>query len=137
MQKLKPYLHYLIGCNCKVTKQYIYDNAGKIELPVKNLTLVLDNELFYKTSQGLIEFKPVLRPISDMTDKEKFDLEVYQHSCFKKLRAGAHYNTHKTALVTKWYLDNHFDIFDLIGQGLADDETDDVVPATKETYEKN
>jgi hypothetical protein len=98
---IKDYLHLYLGCEC-------LGNNGK--------PYTLKPSHFPSNwKEGINGHKPILRPLSDMTEEEKKD---YNN---RKQRKGHMAQVH--AYNTLWLLSKHFDLFGLITDGLAIDKT--------------
>lgn len=120
----------IIGCECQLfwrnlDGSFEYERTGILigvrpEDERKNglLFSVLSSnsnpqELAYKYSEA----KPVLRPLSDMTEEE--EVEVQNHVD----KMGLGYNAMQGAEITRYLLSRHFDLFNWIPAGLAIDKT--------------
>jgi len=103
-KELKDYLHLYLGCECKV-----YMPTIDFELPgcITELTINLLNTPF--------RFKPILRPLSDMTDEESNVTKWIKYSDTGEIRYPPE--------TFVFLLSKHFDLFGLIEAGLAIDKT--------------
>jgi hypothetical protein len=106
-KKIEDYLHLYLGCGMRYATHHEPQNEVYI-LTVENL-------------KEAIEFKdkPILRPLSDMTEEEFYYVEqhkIYQGEIVQTFPLGA-------AELTKFLLSKHFDLFGLIEAGLAVDKT--------------
>lgn len=137
MKKLKEYLPFLLGNKVRIEKEWIYEAGGFMEKPVKEPVVTFNADLLCKAEADLIIFKPLLKPLSSMTERNRFELDVHMHRAAKNTPTGALAVVYERAIVTKWYLENSFDIFDLIGKDLAIDTTLNSEPKPKLTYEKD
>lgn len=109
MKEIKDYLHFYLGCECK------------FENDVFTLAAVYNHSIVYSTDSdesgegiyGIEDCKPILRPLSDMTEGEK----VY-------LGFGAmiHNEIVWTPKKFLYALSKHFDLFGLIEAGIAIDK---------------
>lgn len=119
--ELKDYLHFYLGCECMMTKPS-YHAVHELHLSVKERFVLRGKLLAYfieTTTQA--EIKPILRPLSDMTNDEWNEMG-------RKLRTGANIRTARdlwkmNAEETVYLLSKHFDLFGLIDAGLAIDST--------------
>lgn len=115
MKDIKDYLHLYLGCE-------IYDSYNDRTGILKGITK--DSVLIdHKTSWRLDfdEVKPILRPLSDMTEEEKIEYG----ETFKEVKPffggdSVYFESHETV---RWLLSKHFDLFGLIEAGLAIDGT--------------
>lgn len=115
-KKIEDYLHLYLGCEIKIGDQIeILDavgQSGEFESLYKGH---LRN--FYHISVGV---KPILRPLSDMTEEEKFEIQ--------QISGWVDYNHYINQgfckpEVFKYLLSKSFDLFGLIESGLAIDKT--------------
>ena len=108
-KELKDYLHLYLGCEVLV--------EGDIR---KLITIYLNGyvEVNYNDIGGqefpINEIKPILRPLSDMTEDEEYD--------YWKLKGGNASNEFQGE-TTLFLLSKYFDIFGLIEADLAIDKT--------------
>jgi hypothetical protein len=116
--EIKDYLHLYLGANCKY-KRTMGISSWKGG--------VLDTTMFKSALDALRIVKPILRPLSDMTEEE---FEIWDNGVTGKLRSGTHDLIEEEALKTHFLLSKHFDLFGLIDAGLAIDETP--LPTNKE-----
>jgi len=118
-KNIKDYLHLYLGCELfevggGIGKLYNMGTfAGSI---VQVFTDCSSNEPYWTNVRNV---KPILRPLSDMTDEEKNYFELWSFEIMKEDLNQVQRN----ALKIKWYLYNHFDLFGLIEAGLAIDKT--------------
>jgi hypothetical protein len=116
---IKDYLHLYIGCevDTNVQGQYIHPyGCIKIEeLTVENLFIILErmrfNEEYY--------CKPILLPLSDMTEEESREHDQIEMVKVKTLDGTIVHDANAVV----WLLSKHFDLFGLIDAGLAIDKT--------------
>lgn len=118
-KQLKDYLHLHLGCECWV--------QGQVEAhPIKLTGISYDDQVgeiwcyFENTETGyalLEDVKPILRPLPDMTDEEKQDVNA-----FSEMLSDHHAGEAMGATVL-YLLSKHFDLFGLIDAGLAIDKT--------------
>lgn len=107
---IKDYLPFYLGCEM---------NYATHHEP--------QNEIYILTVDSLkdaMEFGdiPILRPLSDMTkeeDKEFQATKVFQTATPVHIVGSMHW----TAETFRWLLSKHFDLFNLISEGLAIDKT--------------
>jgi hypothetical protein len=111
VQDLAMYLN----CDCQITSSKIPDMRNKWFSSVGD-TVKIEPVLLLTIIQGFMEVKPILRPLSDMTEGEKFELQDisgwvdYTHY----LKMGL-----ISAPMFKYLTGKGFDLFDWIEQGLA------------------
>jgi hypothetical protein len=117
--KLQDYLHLYLGC--EVECKHIYDGF-RAELVAVNNTTSFKNGLTIIDCINL-NAKPILRPLSDMTDEEYSEFNNIPDDVYR----GGRFNvlTHQ-GTCTKWLLSKQFDLFGLIEAGLAIDKTKEV-----------
>lgn len=119
MKKLKDYIHFYLGCECLIGDKKEIDYIQMVNetgLSVCTGTNKNDIQLWYKTSSC----KPILRPLSDMTEEEnKEAMKMYYVDDVELLPwfSKQHFE------LTRWLLSKHFDIFGLITDGIAIDKT--------------
>lgn len=109
MTQLKDVLHLYLGCEVK---------------NLANETFILTPSLIEAILGLNLSFKPILRPLSDMSDNER-DKYVHLHSYPKKNSEQSFSNqlTVVDAECTAYLLSKHFDLFGLIESGQAIDKT--------------
>jgi len=115
----KDYAHLYLGCELTVPKRY---NFGGIVTDLEKATMVSVWDEFIKFEQitgfhPIENFKPILRPLSDMT-KEEIE-------CISKMnitKEAYDMTVCEFAKVTKWHLEKGFDLFGLIDAGIAIDK---------------
>ena len=115
-KNIKDYLNLYLGCEVMHRNE-----KGLLEAVSKRMN-VWDGFISFGdfgSWYGMSEIKPILRPLSDMTDEEKNDFELWSFEIMKEDLNQVQRN----ALKIKWYLYNHFDLFGLIEAGLAIDKT--------------
>jgi hypothetical protein len=138
-KELQDYLHLYLGCECRCEYNY---NHTDILTRIDNKfhgdhgACQLNSETWYAVSM----VKPILRPLSDMTDEEAVivwdtihpdggnrkqltDNDIIRQG--KSLVYSACYMTQipVTFELTRFLLSRHFDLFGLIPAGLAIDKT--------------
>jgi hypothetical protein len=134
-KELKDYLHLYLGCECRLDNK----EKGKLigfdsrlhdsEVEMVCFTIWMDKEndwTVYNDDANFDRIKPILRPLSDMTEDEL--------KCLRSERGhlkGVHRDDLKFIIImNKWspedfifLLSKHFDLFGLIPAGLAIDKT--------------
>ena len=78
---------------------------------------VIDSVLLASVEQGLYVVKPILRPLSDMTEPEEMEVQNMVD------QMGVGYSATHGAQITGFLLSRHFDLFGWIESGLAIDKT--------------
>ena len=81
--------------------------------------VVIDSVLIASVEQGLYEVKPILRPLSSITEAEMKD----NHEAYKVAASGLGKLAHGSAASTRHWLSLHIDLFGWIEAGLAIDKT--------------
>lgn len=109
MTNLKDVIHLYIGCEVK--------KSNKTEDDIVDTYALTPEVLWYAIEQ---EDKPLLRPLSDMTDEETRQ--------YKNIRIKFYSDNEceKNAARFQWLLSRHFDLFGLIESGQALDKTKEV-----------
>jgi hypothetical protein len=127
-KNIKDYLHLYLGCECRPldnTKQG-WLMGIRIMQGVENAFLQYD----LNSTENLIPFKlnelkPILRPLSDMSDEE--NLEFGGLWAFAETYIPDIEDTHDPYEIEpeafRFLLSEHFDLFGLIEAGLAIDKT--------------
>lgn len=131
---LKDYLHLYIGCNVKAEIDFYIgtcwvdceligiENKKAIVRKEGNFSKHLPNVLTF----DLEKIKPILRPLNDISEKEKCELEctdiqeTYLSSTIIDSKLGE-WDIHPKRII--WLLSKHFDLFGLIDAGLAINKT--------------
>lgn len=139
MKQLKDYLHFYKDVLVKVKKMYDNDyHVGRVcEISSKsnhgdwvivwfdNVITVTNNTHNQLSSNahhyffGEDDIKPILRPLSDMTEEEFVEIErwgIYQGKTTVTFALTC-------AECTAWMIRQNFDVFNLIKDGLAIDKT--------------
>lgn len=134
---IKDYLHLYLGCDIdnNVQGQYVHPyGCVKIdELTPENYATVMgvmnnEERNFKKFGDDKIHYcKPILRPLSDMTEEEFLEFKVLADEDFDKMIripsvAIKTRISHKFE-ATRFLLSKGFDLFNLIPEGLAIDKT--------------
>jgi hypothetical protein len=114
--ELKYVLHLYIGCEIEITQ-----GSDKMKKTLKGFVLNADGSYTcwdsHDTGYGNLAFgiKPILRPLSDMTEEEKN--EYWFLNSVKDSKAQCE------AINTRYLLSKHFDLFNLIPSGQAINKT--------------
>lgn len=123
-KNIKDYIHFYLGQPIKTSRYGIgvLDSVSKTCMHVE----------FEKTIQGFLfndDVKLLLRPLSDMTDKEMDDIKKYSNHIEKYIETGVfiRIDGELHRILCKW----GFDIFNLIESGLAIDKTKSESKKTK------
>ena len=117
------------GVKCKVLETNEVKILGAIQYDGENTLFDFwedDQKIQYGYQLYLSEFKPCLLPLSSMTEEQKEELNVITDLDIDI--AISHIKNDTPNLFTginrlNWLLKNHFDIYDLIPVGLANDAT--------------
>ncbi len=128
MKKINDYIHLYLGCdgqaefnydgkvqcvNCKFTGMF-YDGQLVVKCKDKNGIEWANSSMVFPD-----QFKPILRPLTDMTEEESLKwAEMKERFWNDKLMS-----VFNTAELIHWLLSKHFDIFNLINEELAIDKT--------------
>lgn len=112
---IKDYLHLYLGCEVQVQSE---SEKGKIKIlacvePVSNKAWTESGNTHY-----IDLIKPILRPLSDMTEEEKREADLVRGN-----GDGCDNYAVPEAYEFKYLLSKHFDLFGLIEAGLAIDKT--------------
>lgn len=128
MKKIEDYLHLYLGCVAIIEKSdyfmvhnWSYHNGDKIVIGGRLI------EHLGNINMGHISIKPILRPLSDMSEEEMKECGclTYDFSDEEDLMKWE-WQDFKTLLSVEqflWLLSKHFDLFGLIEAGLAIDKT--------------
>lgn len=120
-KKIEDFLHLYFGCDCEIA----------VIVPGQELSWERD-KLNIRWMHGclnkLVEVKPILRPLSDMTEEEKKEIGF---EAFHMLRSdlgernlpARNLSCMWAARQTAYLLSRSFDLFNLIPEGLALDST--------------
>ena len=128
MKEIKDYLHLYLGCDVQYTFKSEYSDVVELRIGIlesidRNGNCVIthkdkDGKIIHAfTRLHIGSFKPILRPLSSMTPKEKLELSRLNLSEWSADLVKYQ------AIRTKWYLSKQFDLFGLIEAGLAIDAT--------------
>jgi hypothetical protein len=142
MKDIKNYLHFYLGCEVEVRKKdrdkkwlrgFISEisrgsNHGDwIEVNFNKVVTILNQEWEERSSNfhnyfiGYDEIKPILRPLTEMTDEEMDEMGQYAVKAYtieSEAQAGEYIGQSALYLLSK-----HFDLFGLIEAGLAIEKT--------------
>ena len=127
MKDIKDYLHLYLGCEVMChyeerSKKGDYDFKGTFEGIDCGQYQVFHGQkkAFLVHKYNAKNIKPILRPLSDMTENEAKELAEIKRSP----SAGKTVTrTELYAATTHYLLSKHFDLFGLIESGLAIDKT--------------
>ena len=122
-KELKDYLHLYLGCGLQV--------LATQEIVLFDEICLNHKYPVWSTQHGYLysEIKPMLRPLSDMTDHEAVDYMLITNPKTKAndvRRKGCIEYIQETGLLPQefvWALSKYFDLFGLIEAGLAIDKT--------------
>ena len=117
------------GVKCKVLELNEVQIQGSIQYDGENTLFDFwedDQKIQYGYQWYLSEFKPCLFPMSSMTEEQKEELnkitDLDIDIAISNIKNDTpNYFTYRNRL--NWLLKNHFDIYDLIPMGLAEDAT--------------
>lgn len=118
--QLKDVLHFYLGCKC-IVKLYDTEYRGiflGLNYPFLYIQVASDKAPT-KHRIDKIDFKPILRPLSDMTDIEKDEFSEHQIDNFGEDFHNEMYDISQFLFLLK----QGFDIFGLISSGQAIDKT--------------
>lgn len=122
MKDIKDYLHLYLGCDCMMTRNS-YHAVHQLRLS-SDTPFKLTGQLsdYFSDSKTMAECKPILRPLSDMTEEEEKEYEATRVF----VRATPVHqvgNMQWTPETFRYLLKQGFDLFNLIPEGLAIDKT--------------
>lgn len=118
-KKIEDYIQYYVGCK-------VIDTIIGIELTLIGVEMHAAGKIGTaicfgyggRSVIGLSRIKPLLRPLSSMTEEEQHDYAGFGHA------TGTAFGDIKLqARRTAYLLSHHFDLFGLIDAGLAIDKT--------------
>lgn len=98
------------GTLCGIRPQSIHQNRVLVNVKSEHGRIM---ELAYL----YCEVKPILRPLSDMTEEEYMEVQ------YRVDKIGLGYDAQQGAEITRYLLSKHFDLFGWIPAGLAIDKT--------------
>jgi len=118
MKDIKDYIHFHIGGKCMYKRSDWKDWFGPE---------VINHGMLIELVGGALEIKPILRPVSDMSEEEKHTLFTIMYGtinafCAVRLRFDVKLDSLSVECFP-YMLSRHFDIFGLIPAGLAIDKT--------------
>lgn len=125
-KKIEDYLHLYLGCEAERTwyyssepntvhsKRTVIVDGGLIENPIGTSSPNIDLEF---------DLKPILHPLSDMTEEEGKEYVALGFGGMIDQRGGKLIYQTFTPPCFLWLLSKHFDLFGLIDSGLAIDKT--------------
>lgn len=116
-KEIKDYLHLYLGCECLA-------NVPNIE--VKQWLIIDGDFIGYKGKNYFTNIQPILRKLSDMTEEEMNECGnlIYDFSDDEELNRWKWSDfDFGCAEQFHYLLSKHFDLFNLIPEGLAIDKT--------------
>jgi len=153
-RSIKYFLHLYLGCECLFiasgSEERRTEQGVLVEMPFKGTEWGIIHSEFLPHEVKIYAFvhdiKPILRPLSDMTEEEKIMLcclnltnewkpgHIIQTNDedIAAMRVFDHKGNYKSLYIPKnkispsnflWLLSKHFDLFGLIESGLAIDKT--------------
>lgn len=106
-----------LECECTTAQWFLNDTGSRVligmDIETGEVRVKLDRGAFWLPARDV---KPILRPLSDMTEQEKNEYNMMQPDL-----SGLWINLN--AKRTVWALSKHFDLFGWIEQGLAIDKS--------------
>lgn len=132
-KELKDYLHLYLGCECILDDH----NTGILigfdsQLHNKEVEMVCytiwdkkdDDWMVYNDDSSFERIKPILRPLSDMTEDEFYEFKSFADNDCSKMIHIKNVKDITTNLfhefeASRFLLSKHFDLFGLIDSGLA------------------
>jgi hypothetical protein len=130
MIKFKDVAHLYLGCEV-LYENYIHIFCG-ISKPYKTndktipTISVRPNENGFRSTiysfEGFDKIKPILRPLSDMTEDECDEYNRLSETCYS-VANKLWDQIRQESSITKFLLSKYFDLFSLIEAGLAIDKT--------------
>lgn len=129
-KELKDYLHLYLECECMAGQQkgVLTEIRPTFVEHECVLSYTIDDEEsgFYgedtEEDYTYTDIKPILRPLSDMTEDEKQEYDRLSGVVYY-LSNKFHDQVATDAHITQWLLSKRFDLFRLIDEGLALDAT--------------
>lgn len=121
IKKILDYLHLYLGAEFQLIEDY---TDGMITFK-SNDRLMLTVDVLNQVEHGWMKGKPILRPLSDMSEEEMKECGclTYDFSDEEDLM-NWEWQDFQTLLSVEqflWLLSKHFDLFNLIAEGLAID----------------
>ena len=136
-RNIKDFIHLYFGCRCQfedIRNEDTTDVGVLIEVG-KDFAVIKDGKGI-ENEVMLFEVKPILRPLSSMSDDEKWDLlsfigydlicdiDVIDISFINpQAKDDDRFAPEVYYKATLWFLKHHFDLYGLIEAGLAIDAT--------------
>lgn len=118
MRDIRQYLHLYLGC--RVDYNGIKGLLTKVDIGHRLCQVDISNMMGQNFSVRMDEVKPILRPLSSMTEEEKEESEKVYVDMQDKADAEGHIcDAEIWAEHSRWLLSKHFDVFQLIEYGLA------------------
>lgn len=117
------------GVKCKVLELNEIQILGSIQYDGENTLFDFwedDQKIQYGYQWYLSEFKPCLFPMSSMTEEQKVEFEkMSELDCEYITTQIKNDSPNWTSGLNRvnWLIKNHFDVYDLIPMGLAEDAT--------------
>lgn len=109
-KKIEDYLHLYLGCECICTNERDIQTLTCVEPVMKKAWMITG------ISYHIDVVKPILRPLSDMTEEENTICNEFVIGCSANDNPNPMY---WTPLQFNYLLKQHFDLFGLIDAGLA------------------
>ena len=134
LRHLSPYLPYKLDFITQSGKVFKSETKDCFEIRILKGNSPNGNKQYHSLTLGKInrgEFKPILRPLSDLNKDKPFIFELRNQENNDTLLWAvdqntdesfiSHYNNELTFSVLDYLYKNHFDIFNLIENNLAID----------------
>jgi len=99
-----------------------YINLTLGETKLRSMDVNSDDWNVYNDNYSLERIKPILRPLSDITEREIYEYGEIEQACPIN-HSFLIYQCRVEAEQTKYLLSKHFDLFGLIDAGLAIDKS--------------
>lgn len=115
-KKIEDYLHLYLGCDV----EYNLSSMRYVLIGIESDAAYIFSESIGMQIVSMFRIKPILRPLSDMTEEDYAYLNDGYNNSDKHSRYGSHY---WEAEQTRYLLSKHFDLFGLVESGLAIDKT--------------
>jgi len=121
MRDVKEFLHLYLGCQCFV---HIDDDEEMILHGVGTDGIWINSEFYQFGDSTTNLIKPILRPLSDITQDELKEAGAISKDIIIKNDDNADSSESELWFnYTRYLLSKHFDLFNLIPEGLAIDKT--------------
>lgn len=118
-KNIKNYLHLYLGCECRLGNSDLKNWLTAVQSDSPLVVLRNENDMRRGNFVDPKNVKPILRPLGDMTENEK-----YYNNEIDSFHSSNHISQkQREAERTLWLLSKHFDLFNLIDAGLAIDAT--------------